>query len=106
MKIGDKIILLRFEKISYLEANDKYVNVFLEDGQKYLTDQTLTTLEEKLPGDFLRVQKSYIINKEKIKEVHKHFNGRFVLTMDDKERNRITTGLTYNEAVKYALGLL
>lgn len=106
IKTGEKIILLRFEKIAYLEANDKYVNVFMEDGQKYLTDQTLTALEEKLPSQFLRVQKSYIINKDKIKEVHKHFNGRFVLTMDDKERNRITSGLTYNEAVKMALGLI
>ncbi|MGE5106232.1 MAG: LytR/AlgR family response regulator transcription factor [Sphingobacteriales bacterium] len=106
IKIGEKIILLRFEKIAYLEANDKYVNVFMEDGQKYLTDQTLTALEEKLPAQFLRIQKSYIINKDKIKEVHKHFNGRFVLTMDDKERNRITSGLTYNEAVKSALGLM
>ena len=106
IKIGEKIILLRFEKISYLEANDKYVNVFMEDGQKYLTDQTLSALEVKLPSQFLRVQKSYIINKDKIKEVHKHFNGRFVLSMDDKERNRITTGLTYNEVVKIALGLI
>lgn len=106
IKLGDRIILLRFEKISFLEANDKYVNVFMEDGQKYLTDQTLTSLEDKLPGHFLRVQKSFIINKDKIKEVHKHFNGRFVLTMEDKGRNRVTTGLTYNEAVKSALGLL
>lgn len=106
IKTGEKIILLRFEKIAYLEANDKYVNVFMEDGQKYLTDQTLTALEEKLPEPFLRVQKSYIINKDKIKEVHKHFNGRFVLTLDDKGRNKITTGLTYNEAVKSALGLI
>jgi two-component system, LytTR family, response regulator len=106
IKIGEKIILLRFENISYLEANDKYVNVFLQDGQKYLTDQTLTALEEKLPGQFLRVQKSYIINKDIIKEVHKHFNGRFILTMDDKNRSRVTTGLTYNEAVKNAFGLI
>lgn len=47
----------------------------MEDGQKYLTDQTLTALQEKLPEPFLRFQKSFIINKHKIKEVHKHFNG-------------------------------
>lgn len=105
IKMGEKIILLRFDTICYLEANDKYVNVFLQDGQKFLTDLTLTALEEKLPGQFLRVQKSYIINREKIKEVHKHFNGRFIFTMDDKNHNRVTTGLTYYEVIKNELGL-
>lgn len=102
---GDKIILVRFEMISHFEAADKYVALFTTDGKKYLNDQTLTLLTEKLPSHFIRVQKSYIINKERIKEIHKHFNGRFVLTMDDKAQTRITTGLTFYESIKEELGL-
>lgn len=105
IKIGDRIILLRFEHITHFEAHDKYVFIFTQDGQKHLTDQTLTALAEKLPDQFLRVQKSFIINKEKIKEIHKHFNGRFVITMEDKPRTQITTGLTFNESIKTALDI-
>jgi two-component system LytT family response regulator len=100
IKIGEKILLIDFDDIAYLEANDKYVNVFTLEGTKYLVDFTLSFLEEKLPETFLRVQKSYIINKTIIKEVHKHFNGRFVLILKDKPHTRITTGLTYYEVLK------
>ena len=105
VKQGDKIILVRFENISHLEASDKYVELYTVEGKKYLVDHTLTSLVEKLPGTFLRVQKSYIINKERIKEIHKHFNGRFIIIMEDKPQTRITTGLTYYESIREAFGL-
>ena len=105
IKIGDRIILLRYENITHFEAHDKYVFIFTHDGQKHLTDQTLTALAEKLPDQFLRVQKSFIINKEKVKEIHKHFNGRFVITMEDRTRTQIVTGLTFNESIRTALDI-
>jgi DNA-binding LytR/AlgR family response regulator len=100
IKTGDRIILLRYENITHLEAQDKYVFIFTADGQKHLTDQTLTTLEEKLPSEFYRIQKSYIINKEKIREMHKHFNGRYLFVMDDKAGTHLTSGRTYHDAIK------
>ncbi len=100
IKTGDRIILVRFEQIAYLEANDKYVFVHTIDGQKHLTDQTLTTLEEKLPPQFYRIQKSFIINKDRIREMHKHFNGRFLFTMEDKAGTSLTSGRTYYDAIK------
>src|SRR5215510_3031014 len=83
IKTGDRITLLRYERIVYLEAHDKYVFVFTRDGQKHLTDQSLTTLCEKLPTQFYRIQKSYIINRERIKEMHRHLNSRYLFIMDD-----------------------
>lgn len=105
IKTGDRINLLKFDQISYLEAQDKYVFIHTIDGQKHLTDQTLSLLEEKLPPQFYRVQKSYIINKERIKEMHKHFNGRFLFTMEDKNSTKISSGRTYQEAIKAEFGL-
>lgn len=105
IKTGDRITLLRFENISYLQAEDKYVYIYTLDGQKFLTDQTLTALEEKLPSQFFRIQKSYIINKEKIKEMHRHFNGRYLFIMDDKSSNRLTSGRTYNDLIKSMFSL-
>jgi two-component system LytT family response regulator len=105
IRTGDRITLLRFETIVYLEAHDKYVFVFTTDGQKFLTDQSLSALSEKLPSQFYRVQKSYIINKEKIKEMHRHFNGRYLFVMDDKSATRITSGRTYHDEIKSEFGL-
>lgn len=105
IRTGDRITLLRYENIVYLEAQDKYVFVFTMDGQKHLTDQTLTTLSEKLPTNFHRIHKSYIINKEKIREMHRHFNSRYLFMMDDKAGTRLTSGRTYHDAIRSEFGL-
>ena len=100
IKTGDRIILLRYETIVYLEAQDKYVFAFTAEGQKYITDQSLSAMEEKLPSQFYRIQKSYIINRERIKEMHRHFNGRYLFVMDDKNGSRLTSGRTYHDSIK------
>lgn len=56
IKTGDRINLIRFESICFLEAKDKYVYIHTMDGQRHLTDFTLSHLEEKLPEQFYRVQ--------------------------------------------------
>ena len=105
IKTGDRINLIRFENISYLEANDKYVFIYTIEGQKHITDQSLLALEEKLPPTFYRIQKSYIINKDRIKEMHRHFNSRYLFIMDDKLATRLTSGRTYHDAIRSEFGL-
>jgi two-component system, LytTR family, response regulator len=105
IKTGDRIILLRHENIIFLEAQDKYVFAFTSEGQKHITDQSLTSLEEKLPSQFYRIQKSYIINKERIREMHRHFSGRYLFIMDDKASTRLTSGRTYHDSIKKDFGL-
>lgn len=105
IRTGDRIVLLRYEQIVYLEAQDKYVYIYTTGGQKHLTDQTLTALAEKLPARFFRIQKSFLINKDKIKEMHRHFNGRYLFIMDDKGSSRLTSGRTYYEDIKAEFGL-
>jgi two-component system LytT family response regulator len=100
IKQGEKIILLRFENISHFQADDKYVFAFTMEGKKYLTDHTLAYLETYLPENFMRVQKSNIINKDKVGEIHKHFNGRFIIIMQDGPQSRIQSGLTYFEKIR------
>jgi len=105
IRTGDRINLIRYENIAYLEAQDKYVCVFTIDGQKYLTDQSLTILAEKLPPAFCRIHRSYIINKDKIREMHRHFSGRYLFIMDDKPGTRLTSGRTYQDVFRSEFGL-
>ena len=105
IRTGDRIILLRYENIAYLEAEDKYVFVYTVDGQKHLTDQTLAVLTEKLPSHFHRIHKSYIINKEKIREMHRHFNSRYLFVMEDKAGTKLTSGRTYHDAIRAEFGI-
>lgn len=100
-----KIILVRCSDISYCKSADGYVSLFTDDGKEYVSDLNLSQLEERLPDSFLRVQKSYIINKDKVEEIHKYFNNRLILIMGDKSHTRITTGTSYITAIREELNL-
>lgn len=103
INIRSKIIFVRCEKITYCVSKDGYVSLITDDGKEYVSDLTLKQLEERLPDDFIRVQKSYIVNKTKIEEIHKYFNNRLILLMGDHAHTKITTGTSYIDTIREEL---
>lgn len=83
VKLGDRILLIKFEDIVHIQAEDKYVFLHATDGKKHLTDYTLSTLEDKLPEDFLRIHRSDIINTNHITEIRRGFNGALIFVMSN-----------------------
>ncbi|MFI5163238.1 MAG: LytR/AlgR family response regulator transcription factor [Sphingobacteriales bacterium] len=100
VKKGTKFTLVQLADIAYFEAYDKYTFVHTSNGQKLFCDHMLAVLEEKLSEDFIRVQKSYIVNKQKIVEIHKYSNNRYTLILNNKDFTRIVTGPSYFAVVK------
>jgi two-component system LytT family response regulator len=105
IKIGEKFIFLRLEDVSHLEAKEKYVYVITTESVEYLSDNRLTEFEKTLPTNFIRVQKSFIVNTAHVLEVHKYFGNRLIICMNDKKRTRITSGITYIGNIRQSLGL-
>lgn len=103
--LRSKITFIRCEEITYCVANDGYVSLFTDDGKEHLCNLTLKELQERLPDDFLRVQKSYIVHTQKIKEIQRYFNNRLILTMSDRNQTRITTGTNYIDTIRRELRL-
>ncbi len=103
VKAGHKILLLPLDEVSFFEADDKYVFLVAVDGQKYLTNYTLSALEDRLPARFLRVSRSVIVNRNLIRELEKHFSGRYILTLRDKPQTRLQTGQSFAESIKNLL---
>lgn len=104
VKKGDKLIFLKLENISHFKADERYVTIHA-NHENYLTEEPLAQLEQKLPAPFLRVHRSIIINTEYIKEVQKYFNSRFVITLNNPKKTSITTGRSYNAAIKTWMNL-
>ncbi len=102
VKKGSKFTLVQLSDIIYFEASDKYTYVHTANGQKLFCDHMLAVLEEKLSDDFIRVQKSYIVNKNKIVEIHKYSNNRFTLVLNNRDFTRIVTGPSYLPVIKQA----
>ncbi len=105
VKVKDKIILVRFSELVYLESQLGYVTLHTDSGAEYLAELSLIELEAKLNHDFIRVQKSFIVNKTKIKEIVKHFNNRLIITMTDQKQSKIISGTTYINQIRVELGL-
>lgn len=100
VKKGGKVTLVQLADIVYFEASDKYTFVHTANGQKLFCDHMLAVLEEKLPPEFIRVQKSYIVNTQKIVEIHKYSNNRYTLVLNNHEFTRIVTGPSYLPVIR------
>ncbi len=99
VKKKDKITFIKLENISHFEATDKYVTVHTTSGTEII-EQSLTQLEKKMPNNFLRVHRSYLINTNAIKSIQKYFNNRYIIHLLDGKNTTITSGRTYKEIIK------
>jgi two-component system, LytTR family, response regulator len=100
VKTGDKILFVPLNEVSFFEAEDKYVFLNTIDGKQYLTNYTISTLEEKLPADFIRVSRSSIVNSLIIKELERYFNGKYLVIMRDIKASKIETGTSFHDNLK------
>jgi two-component system LytT family response regulator len=104
-KVGDRTLFIKLEQIVFFRAEDKYVSFFNAEGKKFMTDQSLKILEEKLPLNFVRVSKSVILNRNFVNEVHRYFRGKVVFVMFDINKTKITSGTAYAGVIKQAFDL-
>lgn len=77
VKSDYKLIQISLDKILYIEGLKDYVKIYTEDNPRpILSLISMKALEEKLPEKrFLRVHRSFIVQKQKIKIIDK---GRIV----------------------------
>ncbi len=71
---GETAYFLELNEVLFLETNDTKVAVHTKN-QIYETKQRLYELEELLPGSFMRVSKSSIINVNTIRSIRKNITG-------------------------------
>ena len=89
--------------VTYFSAEEKLVTIHTRDGKTYLRDLPLKSLEEKLGDGFLRIHRSLLVNVSRIREINKHFNGCFILKIDDFVQTKLQSGSGYAEEVKRLL---
>lgn len=77
-----RLLQITLSKILYIEGLKDYLKIYLEgETEPIVSHITMKAMEEMLPGsDFMRIHRSFIIQKDKIKVV---------------EHNRIVFGKTY-----------
>ena len=64
-------VKLKYENICYLEASNNYSIIYMKDGSEFVASKTLKDFESLLNHEFLRVHKSYLVNKHCILSYHR-----------------------------------
>ncbi len=91
LKSEHRIHKVNYDNILYIEGMKEYVIFHLKEGKRIITLERMKNLEEHLPDNFLRIHRSYIINKNDVKSLY----GNMVEIGD----HRIDIGKTYKEKV-------
>lgn len=83
IKSASRVFFLKVGEIDWIEAADYYVKLHV--GRKsHLLRETMSDMETKLdPEMFLRIHRSAIVNLDRVKEMHPHFNGEYVVVLHD-----------------------
>lgn len=79
IKSGYDLHKIKYIDIIYIESDSEYVIYYTTSGKKIMSNQSLKSLEKKLPSSlFMRVHRSYIVNKNKVTTL----KGRDLLLSD------------------------
>lgn len=83
IKSAGRVIFLKADDIDWIAADDYYVKLHV-GGKSHLLRETMNELEGKLdPQKFLRIHRSTIVNLDRVKEMHQHFNGEYLVVLRD-----------------------
>ncbi|WP_379953165.1 LytR/AlgR family response regulator transcription factor [Dokdonia sp. R78006] len=91
VKSDKKFIKINFNTISHIEACGNYIKIFVSDSM-ILTQQTLSDFLEKLPNQFLRIHKSFLINFNQLQLI----DGNQIVLQNDL---KLPIGKSYRKAV-------
>lgn len=83
IKKQGRIIFLKIADIDWIKADDKYLQLFT-GRVSHLVRQTLQSFKSKLdPSKFVQINRSVIVNVDRICELHPMFNGEHEVQIAD-----------------------
>lgn len=61
-----KSVRVLFDEIDYIESLADYIKLHTTDKREITSKEKISVLEEKLPGFFIRIHRSFIVNRKKV----------------------------------------
>ena len=90
VKLASRVVLLNVADIDWIEADGNYAKLHI--GKKsHLLREKMHDLEAQLdPESFVRIHRSIIVNLDRIKEMHPHFNGDYIVVLNDGSQLKLS----------------
>lgn len=93
LRVDYSMVKLLFQQIVYIEGLDNYIKIHLDNSKPLMVRMSMKAIAEKLPvDDFVRVHRSYIVPKSKIRAVRNK-----IIYLDKAE---IPVGTNYADEVQ------
>jgi two-component system, LytTR family, response regulator len=75
VRVGDRVLVVRWQDVDWIEAADNYVKLHV-GTREYLLRETLAALEHQLdPERFARIHRSSIVQVDRVAEIHPASHG-------------------------------
>ncbi|TGL54071.1 DNA-binding response regulator [Leptospira kemamanensis] len=75
IKQENQLQLVATKEILYIQSFDKQIKVFKKNGEKFVHNKSLDSISKILPNHFLRIHRSYIVNRKQIKSIETGSGG-------------------------------
>ena len=102
IKTSGRVIFLKSAEIDWIEAADNYLNLHV-GAESHMLRETMNSIETRLDtSQFLRVNRSTIVNVERIKELQPMFHGDYAVIL--RNGTRLTLSRGYRDKLQHLLG--
>ncbi len=86
VRSGGQVVRVKLDEIDWIGSADNYAELHV-GAKSHLLRETLGALETRLaPESFVRISRSAIVNKQRIKELRRLFYGGYELVLRDGTR--------------------
>jgi two-component system LytT family response regulator len=96
-----RVTLVPSDEIDWIEAQGDYACLHA-GGREHLLRETMSALESRLDGRFLRIHRSAIVNTRRVRELRSLENGDFRVTLEGGAELRLSR--THREAAARLTG--
>jgi two-component system LytT family response regulator len=100
VKSGYKLIRIELSEIKYIESMHEYVRLHMMKEKPVMTLTSMKSIEEQLPAEkFLRVHRSFIVNKDQIKMIERNriiFENNVYIPVSDQYKAKFQEFLNNN----------
>lgn len=92
LKHREGLSFIDIPEITLIQREDRASVLYLDNGGRYVTSDSLSELEERLPADtFFRSHKSYIVNLNKIDSIAPYGRWTYIIKLKGTDRDALIT---------------
>ena len=66
IRVEYSTVRIEIDEIDYIEGLKDYIKIYTRNNKNYVTKSSMKNISERLPQNFVRAHKSYIVNMERV----------------------------------------